>query len=348
MRPLLSIICVLAVLASACGDDADPEPAVADPPDSTTTQPPTSTTPATTSTARSTPPTTDPPATDEPTLVGAEAGDANLEEMQRVLEAAGSADDGPFYMVNLIRHRDTAVYADGRETELTGEEADAIYGEFMRDTKLPEIGAEIVYVADVERDLIGGTSFDRVAVVHYPSRAAFALMAQDPEFQEMSVHKQAGVADTVVMATNLIELPPFPPVVDPPYPGTDDDPAFAFVHVLDYRDTAVYALGDADADDTRPGREAVDRYSTNAGQVAAPLGIRPVAWFDVEATIIGPADRWEEVRINGFPSHATFAALTSDPVWESGSHHRTAGLESTYALQTLPVINELGADGATG
>ena len=91
------------------------------------------------------------------------------------------------------------------------------------------------------------------------------------------------------------------------------------------------------------GREAVGLYSANAGTVAAPLGVRPVAWFEVEATVIGPVDTWDEVRINMFPSHATFAELTSDPTWESGAHHRQAGLAETYAIMTLPRLN--GFDG---
>ena len=73
-----------------------------------------------------------------------------------------------------------------------------------------------------------------------------------------------------------------------------------------------------------------------------PLGVQPQAWFDVQAIVIGPVDTWEEVRINWFPSHATFDALTSDPQWQSGSHHRRAGLEQTYAIMTAPTVNDFG------
>lgn len=87
------------------------------------------------------------------------------------------------------------------------------------------------------------------------------------------------------------------------------------------------------------GRDAVGLYSQNAGTVAVPLGVQPLAWFEIEAILQGDVDTWEEVRINWFPSHATFEALTSDPIWQSGSHHRTAGLEQTYAIQSLPLLN---------
>ncbi|MEO0495618.1 MAG: hypothetical protein AAF081_19595 [Actinomycetota bacterium] len=137
----------------------------------------------------------------EEEALGAEAGDANTGELTAFLAAAPENDDA-FHMVNLIRFRDTAEYPDGRDTDLTGREADAIYGEFMSTTMLPTTGAEIVYSASVPAT----ESFDTVAIVRYPSRAAFQAMIDDPQFQEMSIHKQAGVAETIVLATDLISL----------------------------------------------------------------------------------------------------------------------------------------------
>ena len=81
-------------------------------------------------------------------------------------------------------------------------------------------------------------------------------------------------------------------------------------------------------------------YSANAATVAGPLGVRVAAWFDVQATIIGPVDVWDEVRINTFPSHAAFTELASDTTWQSGTHHRDAGLADTWAIMTLPQVNE--------
>ncbi|MEM7273661.1 MAG: hypothetical protein AAF547_11315, partial [Actinomycetota bacterium] len=97
---------------------------------------------------------------------------------------------------------------------------------------------------------------------------------------------------------------------------------------------------DADADPNRSGRDAVALYSENAGSVADPLGVQPLVWLKVEATTLGPAGIWDEVRINLFPSHATFDALTSDPAWQEGRHHRTAGLEQTFAIMNQPLTNE--------
>lgn len=331
MRELLLPLFLVSLVAASCSDDVTTDAAPT----------PTDTTiPTTTAATVTPPPTTAPPATEPLIAAGAEPGDPNVAEMQRFL-TVDPADDGPFYMVNLIRYRERAEYPDGRESDLTGREADEIYSEWMRNERLPELGAELVYAAGVEDELIAGVRFDQVAVVRYPSRAEFAAMTAEPEFQERSIHKQAGVADTVVMAADLIPTPDLP-VIDAPFPETAADQPFAFVHVFDYRDTAEYQEGDADADDTRSGRDAVALYSNNAGTVALPLGVRSLAWFEVEAVLIGPAGKWEEVRINWFPSHATFDALTSDPAWASGIHHREAGLEETYAIRTAPIINTLG------
>ena len=45
------------------------------------------------------------------------------------------------------------------------------------------------------------------------------------------------------------------------------------------------------------------------------------------------------MRINLFPSHAAFQALTDDARWQSGTHHRAAGLEQTFAIMNQPTIN---------
>ena len=37
--------------------------------------------------------------------------------------------EGPIYMLNLLKFKDEAEYADGRETDLSGAQAYAIYGQ---------------------------------------------------------------------------------------------------------------------------------------------------------------------------------------------------------------------------
>jgi hypothetical protein len=63
----------------------------------------------------------------------------NADQVQRMIDEPTA---GPFYMFNLIEYREQAVYADGRPTDLTGEEANALYnpGEYIA-----AIGARAVF-----------------------------------------------------------------------------------------------------------------------------------------------------------------------------------------------------------
>ena len=53
-------------------------------------------------------------------------GTPNWEMMSRWLQLSAD-DDGPFWALNLMRYRELAEYADGRESAMTGREADDAY-----------------------------------------------------------------------------------------------------------------------------------------------------------------------------------------------------------------------------
>jgi len=102
---------------------------------------------------------------------------------------------GPIYMVNLLKFKDNAEYADGRETELTGEEAYGIYTDGVRQL-LQKFGGGLTFVAPIERLMLGEVEelWDTVAIAMYPSRAAMLGMMQSPEMQEIGQHRKAGLA----------------------------------------------------------------------------------------------------------------------------------------------------------
>lgn len=107
-------------------------------------------------------------------------------------------DDGPFWALNLMKYRDVADYGDGRETAISGREAD---DEYTPRDSLRGIGAEIVLGAEVERVLVGdGVAWDRVGIVRYPSRRLFLEMQQRDDFKAKHVHKDAGMEFTIVMS----------------------------------------------------------------------------------------------------------------------------------------------------
>ena len=110
--------------------------------------------------------------------------------------------DGPIYMVNLLKFRDRAEYPDGRETDLTGEEAYMIYGRAVSQL-LTQFGGGAMFNARVERLMLGEVDelWDRVAIAVYPSRAAMLDMMQSPEMQEIGIHRAAGLAGQLNIET---------------------------------------------------------------------------------------------------------------------------------------------------
>ncbi len=112
--------------------------------------------------------------------------------------AAFKANDrpGPIHMLNLIRLKPKAEYADGRDA--TGAEAYAAYGR-ESEPILARLGGRIVWRGRFEQMLIGpqaSEQWDICFIAEYPSVAAFVEMVYDPDYRAAMAHRQAGVADS--------------------------------------------------------------------------------------------------------------------------------------------------------
>ncbi len=84
---------------------------------------------------------------------------------ERLLAGTPPDDDGPVWMVKLMKYRPRAEYADGRPSELTGEEAHDRYAPFE--------------------------AFDA-----FPSKAAFFAVAMDPNrLSAQAEHREPALAD---------------------------------------------------------------------------------------------------------------------------------------------------------
>ncbi len=237
------------------------------------------------------------------------------------------------WMVNLMRYKDHAEYADGRETTLTGREADDAYTPLG---PLAAVGAELVYVAEVEDQFLGDEpKWDRVGVVRYPTRSAFIAMQAREDFQKAHEHKEAGMAETIVIGGQPMELPSTPDLpdwADVPHPPTEADGPFTMVHVIRF----------ADAEGAVATPYDMREYTKVAGSVAVPNGVRVDAWFSVEGTILGDGRSWHQVRFNTFPSRAAFMAVASDPDrLAAQKEHRDTAIADTYALGVRPSLNRL-------
>ncbi len=103
--------------------------------------------------------------------------------------------DGPIYMLNLLKFKEKAEYPDGRDTDLTGAEAYAIYAEEVVG-HLANVGGGPMFAAQVERLMLGEVEelWDSAAIAMYPSRKAMMEMMSSPDYQASAIHRTAGLA----------------------------------------------------------------------------------------------------------------------------------------------------------
>ena len=122
--------------------------------------------------------------------------------------------DGPLHFVNLLSFHPEARYpADHEfaERRMTGEEAyNGHYGP-VAFRHVTQRGGRLTVLATVEQAIIGRDAhWHQVATMEYPNVAAFLDMGADPDFQAATVHRNAGLADTLVLVTRSL-LPPTAP-----------------------------------------------------------------------------------------------------------------------------------------
>jgi len=244
------------------------------------------------------------------------------------------ADDGPVWMVNLMKYKDVADYGDGETGTKTGREAD---DEYTPTGPLKAIGAEIVYAAEVEMTPLGdGTQWDRVGIVKYPTRRSFIEMQQRDDFKDKHVHKEAGMDRTFVIGCQ-----PFSPQPDdrPEWPGSADwsevehppsetDGEIHVLHVIKFNDDRI---------------DDMNEYQQVAAGAATRSGVRIGGWLQAEGTIVGDGRDWDQVRFNVFPSLKEFLEnVVADPArLEAQSDHREVAMADTYTLFCRPIIDRL-------
>ena len=250
------------------------------------------------------------------------------------LATTAPEDDGPIWMINLMHYRQKADYADGRQADISGREADDLYAPLG---PLKAIGAQVVFAADVDTQFLNDEpKWDRVAIVKYPTRRSFIEMQTRKDFQELHHHKDAGMAKTIVCGCLPMPLPgdvpglapDAPDWADVPHPPSAEDPYVVVVHVLKFND------------DER--RNEMATYTDHAAKVAVPHGVRLAAWTQVEGTIMGDGRQWDQIRFNVFPSREAFMKVVFDPDrLAAQAAHRETAIADTYTLITRPTIDRL-------
>lgn len=114
-------------------------------------------------------------------------------------------EDGPIYMVNLMKYHEVAQYADGHAPDqpVSGKEADDRYNP---SSILNKIGADVVFYGDVASNNKGSEDWDRIGIVRYPTRKSFIDMQSREDFGEKHVHKAAGMARTTLVCCRPVDI----------------------------------------------------------------------------------------------------------------------------------------------
>ena len=107
----------------------------------------------------------------------------------------------PLNMLNLVKLKDQADYADGRGG--TGADAYKTYGKESGPI-FAGVGGEIIWRGTPKAMMIGPTDedWDVAFIARYPSLNAFLAMVMDPAYQAIVFHRQAAVADSRLLANH--------------------------------------------------------------------------------------------------------------------------------------------------
>ena len=133
-----------------------------------------------------------------------EVKNAVMPNEDQIKEFSEQGEDKPIYMVNLLKFKEKANYPDKRETDLTGEEAYAIYAEEVAG-HLEKVGGKPLFGGEVERLMLGEVEdlWDKVAIAMYPSRKAMFPMINDPDYIVSAQHRVAGLEGQLNIETSL-------------------------------------------------------------------------------------------------------------------------------------------------
>jgi len=208
-------------------------------------------------------------------------------------------EDGPIYMVNLMKYHEVAQYTDaeGVGKEISGKEADDRYNP---SSVLNKIGADVVFYGDVVSNNKGTEDWDRIGIVRYATRKSFIDMQSRSDFGEKHVHKAAGME-----RTTLVCCRPLDESID-----TRNRPM-----PLEDRLVAMVVRQSSDRD-------------------AAFADLAEAVQFGVEGTIIGDGRKWDTVQFIPVSSAAEVEAIAQRVSAENGDAY-VMGVQVTMDSITL-------------
>ena len=116
---------------------------------------------------------------------------------------------GPIQMLNMIRFRDIAEYREHEAPEGEPPSGREAYGTYSADAAafVASVGGSLTWMSAESTMIIGppDTAWHAVFAVRYPNRAAFVEMITNPDYQAITHHRTAAVADSRLIMMEISE-----------------------------------------------------------------------------------------------------------------------------------------------
>jgi uncharacterized protein (DUF1330 family) len=111
-----------------------------------------------------------------------------------------------------------------------------------------------------------------------------------------------------------------------------------FVNLLAYRETAEYPSDHERAGDGLSGGEAYALYAEVALEQVLKRGGHVVSYAEVELTLVGADDGWDQIAVREYPTVDAFLDMIADPDYQAALVHREAGLARTGLVVTRSLL----------
>jgi uncharacterized protein (DUF1330 family) len=115
----------------------------------------------------------------------------------------------------------------------------------------------------------------------------------------------------------------------------EDDRPIVMINLLRFRDRAQYRS----PRDANPcsGSEAYARYAREALRFVTSVGGQVIWRGSPRAVLLGPtSERWDDALLVQYPSKQAFLRMIGNPDYQAITVHRTAALEDSRLIVTIP------------
>lgn len=121
--------------------------------------------------------------------------------------------------------------------------------------------------------------------------------------------------------------------------GVPEETPVVMINLLRYRERAAYPSGSQF--EPCSGREAYRRYGQVSIQLITAVGGRMIWQGSPKAVLVGaPGEQWHKALLVQYPSKRAFLEMVSRPDYQAVAVHRTAALEDSRLIATVPAPSD--------